>query len=118
MARTSREVWRKRVERLHDSDLTEREFAAEIGVNLHTLRSWKRKFREERAHASRESDAGSAGRPRGRTGAGSKRPTFVEVKVAADEVIELRVAGVEVRVPIGFDEATLSRVVAVLRQAA
>lgn len=34
MARESREVWAKRVERLAASDLTVAEFATEIGVNL------------------------------------------------------------------------------------
>lgn len=110
MDRTPREVWEKRVERLRDSELTDREFAAEIGVNLHTLRSWKWKLAAERRGAvetkrkrSKPSKAAEA--------------TFVEVAIAPTVGIELRVSGVEVRVPVGFDERTLSRVVAVLRQA-
>jgi transposase-like protein len=41
MTRENREVWAKRVERLGDSGLTAKEFAAEIGVNANTLAGWK-----------------------------------------------------------------------------
>ena len=41
MAKTSREVWAKRVERWEASDLTAKEFAAELGVNPRTLSHWK-----------------------------------------------------------------------------
>ena len=41
MARDTREVWAKRVERLADSGLTAKEFAAEIGVNANTLAGWR-----------------------------------------------------------------------------
>ncbi len=34
-------MWAKRVERLADSGLTAKEFAAEIGVNANTLAGWK-----------------------------------------------------------------------------
>ena len=114
MARTTREEWEKRVARLRDSDLTDREFAAEIGVNVHTLRSWKWKVAAEQ-RAGAPAPAGRARRPATRT---RPKATFVEMTMAPAEAIELRVSGVEVRVPIGFDEATLSRVVAVLRQMA
>ena len=41
MTRENREVWAKRVERLGDSGLTAKEFAAEIGVNANTLAGWR-----------------------------------------------------------------------------
>lgn len=41
MTRENREVWAKRVERLADSGLTAKEFAAEIGVNVNTLAGWR-----------------------------------------------------------------------------
>lgn len=40
MARASREVWLRRIERFRDSGLTAAEFAAEIGVNVNTLKNW------------------------------------------------------------------------------
>lgn len=40
MARASREVWLKRIERFRDSGLTAAEFAAEVGVNVNTLKNW------------------------------------------------------------------------------
>ncbi len=41
MDRTSREEWAKRVERWRDSGLTAAEFAAELGINAHSLSWWK-----------------------------------------------------------------------------
>ena len=41
MRRESKEIWKKRVERWGDSDLSAKEFAAEIGINANTLRQWK-----------------------------------------------------------------------------
>ena len=105
--RTPRAIWEKRVERLRDSELTDVEYAAEIGVNVNTLRSWKWKLRDEK-RARRRSKLSRRGQ--------AKRPTFVEVAAPAT-TIELVVGGIEVRVPDGFDVATLSRVVAVLRAA-
>lgn len=120
MARASREVWEKRIQRLHESDLTDAEFAREIGVNVHTLRSWKWKLRSE---------AEGRGRSRGPRATRSRpaatpAATFVEMHVApegterAAPVIELRVSGVDVRVPVGFDEVTLWRLLSLLRGAA
>ena len=116
MGRTPREVWEKRVERLRESELTDGEFAAEIGVNLHTLRSWKWKLAAEVRGADRTQRTPSAPRDERRRSTEAKA-TFVEMAIAPAVGIELRVGGVEVRVPVGFDEQTLSRVVAVLRLA-
>jgi hypothetical protein len=119
MARTSRKVWEKRVERLRDSELTDVEFAAEIGVNVHTLRSWKWKLAaERRAQGGTPKARPARSRPTATRKGAAPKPTFVELELAPAEPIELRVGDIEVRVPIGFDEATLTRVVAVLRQAA
>jgi transposase-like protein len=80
--------------------LTWSELAEQSGVPRSTLHWWYRRFRD-----------GSEGTP---------PPEFVEVVVAADEVVEaepitvvLR-SGVEVRVPAGFDAAHLRRVVEAL----
>lgn len=115
MARASRAVWEKRIQRLHDSDLTDAEFAREIGVNVNTLRSWKSKLKAEAGRAPNEARSRSAVR--------APAATFVEMRVAPEgietaapaPVIELRVGGVDVRVPVGFDEVTLWRVLSLLR---
>ena len=109
MARESRDVWAKRVERLRESDLTAEEFAREIGVNVQTLRHWKWKL-----------DGGqpTKGRPSKRKGTAEPSATFVELessRVARAEPIELVVDGrVVIRVPAGFDASTLERTLRVL----
>jgi transposase-like protein len=60
MARDTREVWAKRVERLADSGLSAKEFAAEIGVNANTLAGWKWRLRAGRGRC--EASSGSAQR--------------------------------------------------------
>lgn len=116
MERESREVWAKRVERLSDSGLTLKEFAAEIGVNANTLAGWR--WRIQRAKVD-------GGAPRARSAA----PPFLEIVAASaeetgpehrDEVatsvpaepfeLVLR-AGHRVRVPVQFDPAALRRLV-------
>jgi len=42
--RTSREEWRKRVERWKDSGLTAEQYASELAINAKTLRFWKYKL--------------------------------------------------------------------------
>lgn len=108
MVREAREVWEKRVRRLCESDLTDVEFAAELGVNINTLRAWKYKL-------------GASKRSRSRR-ATQKKPTFVEMTapasaVAAASDLEVIIHGARVRVPVGFDDATLARVLSILRQA-
>src|SRR5216684_1290309 len=41
MRQERREVWVKRIEQWKESGLTAKEFAAQAGVNLNTLQSWK-----------------------------------------------------------------------------
>ncbi len=47
MARNTKDVWRNRVQRWRDSDLTAQEYADEIGVNVHTLKDWSWKLSRE-----------------------------------------------------------------------
>jgi len=113
MAREGRAVWEARVRRLGESDLTTKEFAAELGVNERTLTYWKWRFGKE----ARESER------RERTPKASK-PTFVEVRpsepVRKDRSrIEVVLdGGVVVRVPDDFESETLQRVVAALKATA
>lgn len=123
MARTSAEEWAKRVERWKDSGLTAKEFADEIGIKATTLSFWCWKLRAgERGRTTggsgadrrRERAQRSSGRRSGRDVA---KPDFVEVPVAAVAhatvpALELVLRdGLCVRIPAGFDEETLSRVV-------
>ena len=121
MARASAAQWAKRVERWKDSGLTAKEFAAETGVNASTLAYWSWRLG---AQAREEPEATAARRRpakpmRSRDPAKSQRkhttPSYVEVPVAAvvtaPDPVELVLGDVCVRVPVGFDEATLTRVV-------
>jgi len=118
MAREKREVWAKRVERLADSGLTAKEFAAEIGVNVNTLSGWRWRL----------SNGGAARRPARSVpaflevvaglGAGggsaaslvAKPLTATSADVAEPLELILR-GGHRVHVPVHFDAAALRRLV-------
>jgi hypothetical protein len=114
MARESREVWAKRVERWRESGLRASEFAAELGVNAGTLAHWKyRLAAEARAEAPRL------------TTAEPNTVSFVEVKAdaepggreprAAESRFEVVLpSGITLRVPSQFDAAALRRLVDVI----
>ena len=111
MARESREVWAKRVERWRESGLRANEFAAELGVNAATLAQWKYRLAAE-ARAERPSPTMT-----------TEPVRFVEVKATA-EPAALAVAkstfeivlpsGITVRVPSQFDATALRRLVDVM----
>lgn len=115
MARTPREIWAKRVERWQASDLTAKEFAAEIGVNDRTLAHWKWLLGKEAAARSP-----AEGRRRHRR----EVVRFTELKVEPTALfsgspIEIVVdGGLVVRVDRQFDEDTLRRVLGVVRVSA
>ena len=110
--REGREVWSKRVARWRESELTAKEFAAETGVNRHTLTHWAWRL---------------GGQGRGR-GAAAKRPRaagtpkWIEVigtgstsTGTADSGFEIGLAsGRTVRVPTEFDAEALGRLLAVV----
>ena len=116
MRQERREAWVKRIEQLKESGLTAKEFAAQAGVNLNTLQSWKWRLAVD---ARRSLASGS--RPPGAPA------DFVEVlhpgvaaraRVATQEVAEpLELVfgnGLRLRVPVRFDAATLHRLLATL----
>lgn len=110
MARASAEEWTKRVERWRDSGLTAKEFAAEAGFNAGTLLHWSWKLRSARGEASRR-----ARPPRQEHSMqGGASAAFVELPatslLSSSNMLELIVGKVRVRVPAGFDEDTLGRV--------
>lgn len=118
MAKASREDWAKRVERWKDSGLTAKEFAAETGLNASTLSYWKwRLGAEQRGDRPADARRPKKSRPARRAPkVRPKTPTFVEVTAPtpAAEPLELVMPGeLRVRVPVGFDEATLAAVLRV-----
>jgi hypothetical protein len=112
MPRESRDVWTKRVERWRASGLTAEEYATETGVKANTLRHWSWLVGQKR----RAREKAPAGRVAGRV-----PPAFVEVVTApaaavaatSAEPIEIVVRdAIRIRVPIGFDDDVLRRVIA------
>lgn len=97
------------------SGLSAAEFAPQVGVSPSTLAWWRWKLRRERAALSRRR------RARGR----AKAPlTFVEIapepaaaEARASSPLELQLADVTLRIPEGFEERTLARVLQVVRGA-
>lgn len=114
MARETRSIWTKRVERWRTSGLTARQFAAEIGVNAGTLTFWKWKLGSEARGERRK-----GGRPPTAPAA-----TFVELvptdlprsptEIVGDALEIVLGGGLRIRVPARFDDEALRRVVAVL----
>lgn len=97
----TRETWAARVGEWKRSGLTAAEFAKREGLNAGTLTWWSSRL--------------------GRSALALSRPPVVEVMVAsrADAARALEVvlaSGLRVGVPIGFDEATLGRLLTVLER--
>jgi len=111
MSNDTRGIWEKRVEHWAKSGLTANQFAAKIGVNVHTLKYWKYRLSER------------SGQTSSKAGADRTAPSFIELvmpaqaSVAAAEgpavkPLEVVLRGdVVVRVPSDFDVALLRRVV-------
>jgi len=114
MSRTGREEWSKRVQRWVESGLTAKEFAAETGLKASTLSYWKwRLGSEHRPQSSVPAAAKSAKLHRPKR-ARATTPTFVELAPSPASIalpLELVLhESMTVRIPVGFDETTLSRV--------
>jgi hypothetical protein len=110
MARASREIWIKRVERWRDSGLGAKEFAEQIGVDVDRLRHWKWRLANEVGTTNTKAAEPSSSAPL----------AFVEVTPPApareDAIIEVVApSGFCIRVPVRFDADTLRRVLAVVR---
>jgi hypothetical protein len=102
MARETRAIWAKRVKRWRRSGLGAVEFAEREGLKAKTLWWWSWRLERER-----EAPA---------------RPAFVEVVSTAaaaggsagSNALEVMVGDARVAVPVGFDEATLRRLLRVV----
>lgn len=111
MKRESRELWKKRVERWKESGLSAGEYAAEIGVKEGTLRHWSWKFSAESRGVE------TLKRPtRNKKKSKSASISFVEVPTSESEAFfEVVLSSkLTIRVPMGFDDASLSRLISVL----
>jgi hypothetical protein len=109
--RTSRDEWRKRVERWKDSGLTAEQYASELGLNAKTLQFWKYKLAKP---------APSAQRVRRRPGVEATLP-LIEVRPASADrsAFELELSGGKrLRIPVTFEVESLERLLAVLARTA
>jgi hypothetical protein len=118
-AREGRDVWAKRVSWWRESGLTAKEFAAESGMNAHTLAHWawklgaggdqaarRRATPARPAHAWVEVITGDH-----RNGTSASAPT----RITASSCFELVLPGGRtVRVPPDFDAEALGRLLAVI----
>ena len=105
--RTSRDEWRKRVDRWKDSGLTAKEFAAETGINAGTLQFWGYKLKKSDLERRRRPSA-----------AAPILSSIVEVRTAAEAVesrFEIELGnGRRLRVPTVFDGSALKSLLAIL----
>jgi hypothetical protein len=108
--RTRREEWAKRVRAWRRSGQTTAEFAASIGVNANTLTWWGSRLRRGAPQERRRSSPRDAGDVTAAAG-------IIEVRgLARDDRFELELgSGQRLRIPPGFDAATLERLLVVLR---
>jgi len=107
----------KRVERWRDSGLTAKQFAAETGVKPSTLTYWKWKLRAPGSEAESAASGAATSMTSDGSTAVSAAPKFVELDsdpstaaVPLEIVVSRRLT---LRVPTGFDEGTLVRVLRV-----
>jgi hypothetical protein len=109
--RTSRDEWRKRVERWKDSGLTAEQYASELGINVKTLQFWKYKL-------GKPEPSGRRARRRPRVEA---TLPLIEVQPASADssAFELELSGGKrLRIPVTFDAESLERLLAVLARTA
>ena len=114
MARASRQVWTKHVERWRDSGLGVKEYAAQVGLSADRVRHWGWRLAKPSASAPDNSP------PRSPI---ATPLSLVEVSAGptrlspgdGDEHLQIVVpSGVRIVVPPRFDEARLRRVLAVV----
>jgi transposase len=107
MSETNREQWRRHVADWKRSGLTAREFAARAGLNAGTLSYWKWRLSRDAKAVKRQAARDSA------------RTALVELAPVSlsDERVEVELAsGHRLRVPAGFDTASLGRLLSVLQE--
>jgi transposase-like protein len=119
MARESREIWAKRVERWRDSGLSVKEFARELGVNHHTLAGWRYRLGAEEQSTATSKHAGESTPRSGARSDETKAIEFVELVRAptTEQRFEVVAAnGWTVRVPAQFDGEALRRLLTIVER--
>ena len=110
----SREEWAKRVERWRDSGLTTAEFAAELGINPHSLTYWAWTLKRE-ASGQKRIWPKKKGKP---AKAAAPSTPFVEVKSHTPRgQFELEIGGRRLHIPDGFDAQQLRSLLEILETA-
>ena len=111
--RTSRDEWKKRIERWRESGLTAEQYATELGINAGTLKFWKYKLGRPEAVA----DWHQPKRPKQAKAASVTLP-LVEVRPAVgatESGFELELSGGRrLRIPASFEADALGRLLTVL----
>jgi transposase len=118
MPRADREEWAKRVQRWQDSGLSAREFASEMGLKASSLSFWKWRLKKDEATAAKPASRMKLAR---RQSAAAVR--FVELaapapmsSLARDARFEVVLATATIRAPDRFDDTTLRRLLAIVRE--
>ena len=113
-----REQWARRIERWKDSGLPAKAFAAELGINARSLAWWKWELSKSEPSAVTASPRRRRSRSAPATAlAKTISPmTFVEMTTSVvGEPLEIVLpSALRVRVPVGFDDATLTRLLDVM----
>lgn len=119
MKREARATWVERVERWKKSGKSAEEFAAEIGVNVRSLKWWKWMLASERSTSTAKKST-KVRAPTALVKASITPITFVEMTAAvvSDAIEVVLPTSVRVAVKPGFDDRTLSRVLDVLERRA
>jgi len=117
MDRSVRETWAKRVERWKDSGLSAKEFSSETGINARSLSWWRWRLSGGEPSKPKRRSRSSRSGPTEMSVAPALPPlSFVEMTAAVvPEPLEVVLpSAFRVRVPTGFDDATLGRLLDVL----
>jgi hypothetical protein len=104
-----RRFWTALMARFEGSGRSRRDFAAEAGVGLAIFQYWLYKLRRERHEAMTVRKAPVA--------EVRLLPVTVRARTSTSVRLEIRVAGVRLRVPIGADPGYVARLSAALREA-
>jgi len=107
--RTSRDEWRRRIERWQDSGLTAKEFAAETRLNDGTLQVWRYKLRKGDATGAQRRTAA----PRGPFLSSIVELATSPIASAPHFEFELK-NGRRVRVPATFESSALKALLEIL----
>jgi hypothetical protein len=119
MGNAVREVWARRIEQWKESGLTAAEFASESGVNARSLSWWRWRLSSGEKATAKKRTRSSRPRSAQMTKARTVPPlSFVEMSAAiVREPLEVVLPStVRVRVPIGFDDTTLGRLLDLLER--